>query len=455
MTERLWRVAWDAYRAPNQGWEAMRRRQQERLAEMVAFARDRSPYYRKYYRQLPTRIADPGVAPVTDKSQLMAHFDEWVTDHQVTFDQVNRFVENRDLVGERFLGRYTLAVTSGTTGQRGIFVLDDRTMEVTTALTIRMLRAWLGAGDVVKIIAGKGRIAMVNATGGHFASAVAAARLGNNHRRRQTIRVFGVHTPAAELVAQLNQFRPAVVAAYASAAELLADEQHAGRLHIQPTLITLSAEGLPAGEYERIGNVFHAKVREGYAATECPFLSYSCVHGWLHVNTDWVVFEPVDTDYRPVPPGQLSHTVLVTNLANRVQPILRYDLGDSILERPDPCPCGNPPPAIRVQGRTADALTFPAAIGEHITLAPLVFATLADRTPGIERFQLIQTTPTTLRLRLRPTATADFEQVWEALHGQIQQLLTDHGLRDIRVERAEEPPEPTAAGKYRTIVPLQ
>lgn len=455
MTERVLALVWDARRARSEGGEAMRRRQHDRLTEMVAFARDRSPYYRELYRQLPVQLEDPGLLPVTGKGQLMARFDEWVTDPQVTLDRAKRFVENSDLVGERFLGRYTLTVTSGTTGRRGLFLMDDRTMAVTTALTVRMLSAWLGAGDVIKILAGGGRMAMVNATGGHFASAVAAARLRKtSRRRRRAIRVFGVDTPAAELVAQLNRFRPAVVAAYASAAALLADEQEAGRLRIKPALVVLSAEGLPADEYERIGKAFHAKVREGYAATECPFLSYSCQHGWLHVNTDWVVFEPVDTDYRPVPPGQLSHTVLVTNLANRVQPILRYDLGDSILERPDPCPCGSPPPAIRVRGRAADALTFTAAGGEQVTQVPLVFATLADRTPGVERFQLIQTTPTTLRLRLHPTAGADPERVWKALHTQIEELLTDHGLGDVTVERAEEPPEQTAGGKYRTVIPL-
>lgn len=90
--------------------------------------------------------------------------------------------------------------------------------------------------------------------------------------------------------------------------------------------------------------------------------------GWLHVNVDWVVFEPVDADYRPVAPGEQSHTVLISNLANRVQPILRYDLGDSVLERPDPCPCGNPFPAIRVQGRSADVLTFRSPAGEKVRL---------------------------------------------------------------------------------------
>lgn len=189
-------------------------------------------------------------------------------------------------------------------------------------------------------------------------TAVAAVRLRKSPSRRKRIRVFSVHLPLQELVTQLNQFRPALLAPYASIAKLLAAEQEAGRLHINPVLIAPSAEGLPPDEYNRIANVLKAKVGNSYAASECPVLSHGCERQWLHVNSDWVVCEPVDAEYWRVPPGTQSHTVLLSNLANRVQPILRYDLGDSIVQRPDPCPCGNPLPAIRVQGRAADVLTF-------------------------------------------------------------------------------------------------
>ncbi|GAA3714149.1 hypothetical protein GCM10022204_36560 [Microlunatus aurantiacus] len=53
----------------------------------------------------------------------------------------------------------------------------------------------------------------------------------------------------------------------------------------------------------------------------------------------------------------------VARTAGYVLPV-GLDLGDSILARPDPCPCGNQAPAIHVTGRTADILTFPAAAGD-------------------------------------------------------------------------------------------
>lgn len=442
----------DTRKARKQGLDAIKQRQRARLAEMVAFARANSLYYRELYQNLPERVEDPRLLPVTSKKKLMLSFNDWVTDHEVTIEKTRAFVDNPALIGEPFLGKYTVTTTSGTTGTRGIFLLDDRSLAVASVLAFRMLSAWLEARDVIRILAGGARMAMVNATGGHFASAVAATRL--RRRRGKAIQVFPVHMPLPEMVAELNRFRPVIIAPYASMGVLLASEQETGRLHINPVLMVLSAEGLPAREYDRIAKVFNTKVRHSYAATECPFLSYVCEHGWLHVNSDWAVLEAVDTDYHPVPPGKQSHTVLVSNLANRIQPILRYDLGDSVLLRPDPCPCGNPLPAIRVQGRTADMLTFPNDHGKSITIPPLVFVTLVDRVPGIDIVQIVQTTPTNLRIRLRHAAGADQDRVWRAVYNEITHMLAENKLDHVTVEHAEELPEQSPGGKFRKIIPL-
>ena len=224
-------------------------------------------------------------------------------------------------------------------------------------------------------------------------------------------------------------------------------------MNIKPVLIPLAAEGLPIDEYDRIARAFDTKVGNSYAATECPFLSFDCEHRWLHVNSDWVVLEPVDVDYRPVLPGQQSHTVLISNLANRMHPILRYDLGDRILQRPDPCPCGNPLPAVRVQGRAADVLTFPTERGERVSIPPLAFE--LDHVPGIELFQIVQRTPTSLRVRFQSSAGVDPDRVWQAAHTEIARLLAAHQLNWVTIERAQEPPEQSRGGKYRTVIPLR
>ncbi len=451
MAENILSILLDARRAAKSHASGIERRQRARLADMVAFAREHSPYHRELYRDLPDRIEDPVALPVIDKKMLMERFDDWCTDRAVTLEATEAVVDDPARIGERFLGKYTLYTTSGTTGRRGIFLADDRTMAVVAAMMLRWIGGWLSAGDVLKIIARRGRTAMVMATGGHFASTVAAARLKKRQGKR--FEVLSAHMPMTELVDRLNRFQPAMLAPYASMAAMLADEQEAGRLDIHPVLLALSAEGLPQAEYGRIARVFDAKVGNSYAASECMFMSAMCGEGWLHVNADWVVFEPVDTDYRPVAPGKQSHTVLISNLANRVQPILRYDLGDSVLQRPDPCPCGNPLPAIRVRGRSADVLTFRTPRGE-VRVPPLALSQPIEAVRGVTLFQIAQTAPETVELRLQIAPMANGDAIWREAEAGLRKVLAEHGLEQVALERGGEPPEQGRGGKFREVIPL-
>ncbi|MCG5215865.1 hypothetical protein [Streptosporangium sp. KLBMP 9127] len=451
--ESVRRLARDARRAMREGPAALAQRQRARLAEMVAYARAHSPYYRELYRDLPEQVDDPALLPVTDKKMLTARFDDWATDRQVTREGIEAFVADPSLVGHRFCGRYLVVTTTGTSGVRGLFVLDDLTMAVQTGLGFRG-GSGLAARDVIRTLARAGRTAIVTAPGGHFATVAAPARLALDRPwLGRMMRVFSINQPMAELVDELNRFNPAAVAGFVGMLTLLAGEQEAGRLRIHPAVVIPGGETLTPDARERIATAFQAKVRPAYACGECGFLSAGCAHGWYHVNSDWAVLEPVDADHRPVPPGQLSHTVLMSNLANRVQPILRYDLGDSVLVRPDPCPCGSPLPAVQVQGRVAELLTFPTDRGEHVSISPMAFGAALD-IPGMELFQLVQTAPTTLRVRLRLADGADADRVWQTVRDKVTHLLTEHKVGEVTLERADEPPQQSPGGKFRRIIPL-
>ncbi|RVX41832.1 phenylacetate-coenzyme A ligase PaaK-like adenylate-forming protein [Nonomuraea polychroma] len=453
MGESIRQLARDMRRAVREGSEAIARRRQARLAELVAYARAHSPYYCELYGDLPARVDDPELLPVTSKKTLMARFDDWVTDREVTRERVEAFVADPGLVGHRFLGRYLVTTTTGTSGQRGLFVQDDRCLAVHTATGLRT-GGGLSARDVFRTLARAGRTAIVTAPRGHFATVAGAARAALERPwLGRMMRVIPTDQSMERVVDELNRFDPASVAGFVGMLTLLAGEQEAGRLRIRPAVVVLGGETLTPETRERLAIAFGAKVRAAYACGECGFLTAGCEHGWYHVNSDWVVLEPVDADHRPVPPGQFSHTVLISNLANRIQPILRYDLGDSVLVRPDPCPCGSPLPAVQVQGRAADLLTFPIDRGEHVGISPMSFGT-ALAVPGMEQFQLVQTAPTVLRVRLRAANGADADRVWQTARDRVVHLLTEHKAGHVTIERAEEPPQQSPGGKYRRIIPL-
>ncbi|MEV7971006.1 hypothetical protein AB0O34_34185 [Sphaerisporangium sp. NPDC088356] len=64
-TESARQRARDARRALRPGPAAIAERQRARSAEIVAYARARSPYFREFYRELPEGLDDPALLPVT------------------------------------------------------------------------------------------------------------------------------------------------------------------------------------------------------------------------------------------------------------------------------------------------------------------------------------------------------------------------------------------------------
>ena len=74
----------DLVRAKRGGVQGLARRRDARLAALVAYARTSSPFYRALYRGLPAEDVPLRDLPPVTKPQLMAHFDDWVTDPAIT-----------------------------------------------------------------------------------------------------------------------------------------------------------------------------------------------------------------------------------------------------------------------------------------------------------------------------------------------------------------------------------
>ncbi len=453
-------LALDVWRAGRDGLPAIANRQRCRLLDLVEFARGHSLFYQKHYSHLPAEITDSSdlrqFPPVT-KPKLMAHFDEWVTDPAVTRDGVEAFVADKTLIGAPYLGRYFVCVTSGTSGTPGIFIHDPDALKVQWATGLmRGYRTWMTPQMTWTMIRAGSRMAMLVATGDHFQGIGLLERFRKRYPWLKSyfrrIRIVSVTRPLPELVEELNEFQPARLMGYPTVLELLAGEQAAGRLQIKPVVAIGSGEWLDPATRERIATAFHCPVHNAYAASECQSIGWDCEYGWLHVSADWVILEPVDEAYQPVPAGQPSRTVLLTNLANYVQPIIRYDLGDSITVKPDPCSCGNPLPAIHVEGRQDEILYMRTPDGNVTPLLPMGIATIVEETPGVRRFQAIQTGPAALRIRLEVMPGADEMQVWGLVASRLQQYLSTHGLPSVFLEKDAEPPRPhPISGKFRHI----
>ena len=385
---------------------ALARLQRQRLDSLLRHVRECSPFYRARMQGLPEGAdALPLLAPVR-RQELMAQFGEWVTDPALRLDELRDFLADPGNIGEPWLGRYLLWESSGTSGAPGVFIQDARCMAIYDALEalrrapVDPLRRWLDPFYLGE------RIAFVGATGGAFASLINVERLARIQPwLAGSVRSFSILQPLPALVGQLNAFAPTVLATYPTAATMLADEAEAGHLRLSLREVWTGGETLGRGARRRIVTQLACPVRNSYGSSEFLTAGWECRHGQLHLNSDWLLLEPVDEKRRPVPPGQPSAALLLTHLANTVQPLIRYEMSDHLCLLTEPCDCGSALPAFTIQGRDDDVFTLPAGDGRSVPLLPLALTTVLEDEAGLFDFQLCQREDGSLLLRLPQTGS--------------------------------------------------
>ena len=376
-------------------------RQQARLAQLITSTLHGSRLYQKFWSGSTTGQTPLYKLPFVTRKQLMEDFDDWVTDPQLKLNALRAFTANPARIAEPWLGRYMVWESSGTSGQPGIFVQDTQTMAVYDALEMLRRHAPPRAPNWLDPLGLTERTAFIGAIDGHFASYASVRRLcAINPWLARNTRSFSILDPTPKLVKELNAFAPKVIATYATAATLLADEAKRGNLHIGPREIWTGGEPLGYAGRAHIERHLGGVVRNSYGASEFLAMGWECSHGHMHLNADWVILEPVDEHYRPVPAGQPSHSVLLTHLANAVQPLIRYDLGDRVTFQAERCTCGSPLPVIEVQGRQDDRLVMAGHNGRPVTLLPLALSTVLEDYAGVFDFHLYQIDDRTLMLHL-------------------------------------------------------
>jgi putative adenylate-forming enzyme len=422
--------------------------QQQRLETVVRHAASHSPFYRRWFAETGALGEEPvrlQRLPVLDKSLLVEHFDELVCDRRLRHDQLlDRAGQlRRDRL---YLDRYRVLLTSGSSGRQGLFVYD--TVGWRSIIT-QMLRSssWAGLAPSLP----RQRVAWIGGAGPSHVTRQAAATLSIGVHR---VLALPATLPLPELVEALNRFQPTYLNVYPSVAIWLADEQQAGRLRLSPQMLVTVGELRTPAMTQRLADAFGVDPFDVYGSTEGLFGSECQHHQGIHLFEDITLVENVDGHGQPVPAGQPGARLLVTNLYNLVQPLLRLEVTDLVTLDPDPCPCGRSLVRARtIAGRSDDLLSLPTRDGGRVAVHPLHFA-LLTRDPEVREFQVVQDGPV-LRILIVPSpAVAEGDERLETRLAQaVAQQLLRLGVHDpqITVERRLELPR-SPGGKLKLVI---
>lgn len=422
----------------------------KRLKEIVRFAQQNSPYYKTLYQNLGEDFSLSDLPPV-NKTDLMAHWDDWVTDRSVCLTQIQRFMENLDNIGRKWNKKYLIYTTSGSTGNPLISLCDTSTNNVTGAISA--LRSYARKEDMKAFIKRGGKSVGIYANSGFYLgnSSIRSRLLKMPWKKRQ-IGIVSALAPTKQIVEQLNTYQPAMLGGYPSNLELLIEEQKCGRLHISPIIIMTGGEHLSAQLRLQLKETFHCYVQTSYACTEGGTVACECRQQHLHINDDWVIIEPVDENNQPVAAGVQSDKLLLTNLFNYSQPFIRYEVTDRIIVHNEPCACGNLSLWMEIEGRNDDVLSF-VENGKEVRVPPLAVYAKLKEIHCLKRFQLVVHKENHMELRLDVDADISKETAFEKANFALKEFFCQYGIRNVNITLSiDSPRQHPGSGKFKHII---
>ena len=404
--------------------------QDQRAQRLVEQVRARSAFHRTHWHGLPS--SDWRNFPTVDKALMMGNFDHFNT-LGVTHDDAMQvaLTAERDRDFSADLGGFTVGLSSGTSGHRGLFL-------VTPAEQTR----WAGT-----ILAR----AVPDLTLGHRVAFFLRANSRLYERTSSVVqfRFFDLMQPLDAMIGALNTLHPKLIVGPPSLLGLLADARTSGALRAAPSRLISVAEVLEPHDRASIEAAFQAPVGEVYQCTE-GLVAVSCRAGALHVQEDVMVMqrEPATGD----DPSRV--TPIVTDLWRRAQPIVRYRLGDILRLDSMPCACGSSWQRIAaIEGRQDDLCWFPQADDRLRAIFPDAIrrmVLLAD--DGIVEYRAEQPSAGALVLQVSLRDGAMFPAVAARLQHTVRVNLAEYGCRAVTVRVERDVPALPPGVKRRRVV---
>jgi phenylacetate-coenzyme A ligase PaaK-like adenylate-forming protein len=426
------RLDWDA--------EQLAAHQRERLRELLSTAIERSPFHAQRLRGIDPRtfeVGDLPRLPVMRKPEMMAAFDDVVTDRRLSRAAVEAHLAASTATPSLLRDEYICLASGGSSGVRGVFV--HKLGEYAEFGASVMRRAWS------RLVAMAGRppvgvpVGVVAASSPIHSTGFAAAVVKEGPFRFEGAPATA---PLERVVKTLEAISPALLMGYPGRLAELARERAAGRLDISPLAVSSTSEPLGPEVRDAIEAGFGVSVVDQFASTEGLVGASEPGGSVLTFASDTCIAELVDEHHRPVRPGETAAKVLVTNLHNLTQPLIRYELTDRFTATSGE---GTGFLRARVEGRADEVFRWGETdVHPHALRSPLVAAAVREH--------CVHQTADGVQVDV----VADDELDEAGLAAALEESLRTAGLDAPRatVHRVERIDRNPTSGKTRRFIPL-
>ncbi len=242
------------------------------------------------------------------------------------------------------------------------------------------------------------------------------------------LKIFSIFEPYEQTIKGLQAFSPNAVYGLPSHFFQLAQFMAKNGYGL-PSIkrIFTSSEYLQENVRKYVEKIFNADVHDIYGSTEFKEVAWECEkHEGYHINEDEVIIEVVQNG-KPVSPGIVGN-IVITDLRNKVMPLIRYQMYDKGMLIHDKCSCGRTFSLMKpCAGRSSEHIILPD--GE--VLSPYLFTTNIEKINGLLQYQVVQVTKKKILVRVIADAE-NFDRITVELR-KIIYNITNH-LMEIEVQ---------------------
>lgn len=402
----------------------VQRIQQRRLKRLLRYAYDRSDYYRNSFQNAGIRRNDLGKLPLSafptiDKNKLMSHYNELVTDNNITQEKLKQHDENAEQ-HQNYLGKYHVVHSSGSTGEPRYFVYHSKEWKTMLAGILRGALWGIPTKTLLQWYKDSPRILYIAATDGRYGGVMAVGDGVDELGVCQT--ALDISLPIEDLMRQVMEFRPNYLIGYPSAIKILAEAMKERGEALDIRRIFSCGEPLSRELRTYLETEFHTKAVNIYGASESIALGTE-----VDPDVGMILFD--DLNIIEI----TEDGIYLTCLYNFTQPLIRYHISDRLSFRKpsDTDTCGFTKAEVLLC-RNEDVLWFANDQGVREFLHPLSVEGFCIN--GLLDYQFCKTSEQSFEMRIELSEPQQKEIVILELRRQLESILSQTGLSYVSFE---------------------
>jgi len=408
--------------------------QRELLYNIIKYAFNEIPYYKKHKKNLntfkkETIFEDIKKLPFLTKGELKEEFD-------------NLFKINPRL--KRIYTNYS----GGSTGEPTKF-LQDNYYSDWSAATKMLFNEWAGRkpGDLLIKLWGSERdiLGQKESLKQLIGSWIENVKILNSF--------IMTEENMKRYIKEINIYKPKMILAYVQPIYELAKYSQENHIKVFSPGSIMTSAGILYSEYKRlIEKVFQCPVFNRYGTREVGDIACDCqTQKGFHINLFTHYIEIIDKQGNNIGPNKMGE-VVITALRNYTMPLIRFKIGDMAILKQEQCSCGRGLPLImNVLGRDTDVfktLSGKIVPGEYF----IHFIGVVSNKGIIKRFQVIQENIDYIIVKIVLDNNGEFEKnknVFDDIKDKITLAMGKETKIDFKLV---DEILPEKSGKYRYTI---